>query len=124
MGSGRNYGKRQYFHAVTTTLDPAGTARVTVEIPECELFRVSISGIAAGATARYRGIHEMQAGGLDPVDSLAGTAISAAFSAPLDEANADSGWIPAQPTAIRVVALVGVLTVTVHWVSHVPPQVA
>lgn len=125
MATGRNFGRRQFFHAEAVSLNSAvpGSERATILVPDCEMFRVEINAIGSGATVRYRGTRELQEGGALPVDLLDATAVAAGYAALLSETVLSSGWIPAQPTGVRVEAVGGTATVSVQWLSDNLPTV-
>ncbi len=117
----RSIGLRDYLHVSTVTV--AAGADATVLMPLCCMFRVVATTVASGATLLYRGVEELETneGGADPTDTAA---LDALFCDILSAARADSGWIDAQASGVRVEAVTDSVTVKVMWTSRLKPAIA
>ena len=119
----RNIGQLQYLHIRTATaVDDEDT--VTFFMPGCTMFRVKLTSVASGASLLYRGVEELvtpDAYGPDPDDT---GALDADFCDVLTEDVADSGWIDAQVSGIRIEGVTGLTTVKVMWTSRFKPAIA
>ena len=117
----RLIGPRDYLHIVTETL--AAGADATVLTPLACMVRVKCTSVASGATLLYRNVQELEdiGGGADPTDTIA---LDADFCDVLSETAADSGWIDAQPSGVRVEAVTDAVTVKIMWTSRLKPAIA
>ena len=114
----RLLGPRNFLHLDTQTLDAGDDA--TVVMSGCEMFRIVCTSVASGATLLYRGIDEVAgADGGDPADT---DALSAGDCDILDGTRAESGWIDAQVSAVRLEAVTDSVTVKVQWTSRFLPS--
>lgn len=104
----------QVERAALTTGDP----RATVLMPLANDFRLLLVGDAAGLVVLFRGVHELN-NSADPDDT---GALSSADCSQLDEYRTDSGWIPAQPSGIRLELTTGsAADVIVEYTSRTRP---
>ena len=85
------------------------------------MWRLVATAVGEGATLRYRGVKEGADGIADATDT---GALDAAYSDILSSTVLDTGWIDAQPSAIRIEAVGGTVTVKIMWTSRLLPAIA
>jgi hypothetical protein len=118
----RNIGEIGYPNIRTFSLDDGDSE--TVLMPLCNMFRIKLTSVATGATLLWRGVAELQTPddmGADPADT---DPLDADFCDVLSETAADSGWIDAQGSGVRIEAVTDSVVVKVMWTSRVKPVIA
>ena len=117
----RNTALLDYLHTETHSLDD--TEFETVPTPLSCMFRVVLTTVGSGGTVLYRGVKELDTpeGGADPSDTAA---LDADFCDILSADRPESGWIDAQPSAVRIEAADATCVVKVQWTSRVKPTIA
>lgn len=107
---------RDYLHVDRRTLT-AEEDEATVLMPLANDFRVIIRGELEGVELLFRGVLELN-GNADPADT--GPLVPSECSV-LDSLRTDSGWIPAQPSGLRLqlaAASVAAVDVIVEYTSR------
>jgi hypothetical protein len=90
----------------------------TVVMPLANDFRLLLSGDATGVVVLFRNVHELDTGVADPADT---EDLEESECSQLDETRIDSGWIPAQPSALRLEVIMGEAEVIVEFTSRTRP---
>lgn len=114
----RTMAGRDYLHTGRVTLN-SGDDSATIQLPLANDFRLFIAGEPAEIVVLYRNARELGSGIADPTDI---SPLVAAECSQLDEFRNDSGWCPAQPSAIRLKLTSGTAAVIVYeWTSRTRP---
>ena len=108
---------RDFFQTARVSLTTEAPS-ATVSIPLANDFRLLLSGDATGVVVLFRNVHELDTGIADPSDTAA---LSASECSQLDETRVDTGWVPAQPSAIRLEATAGEIDVLIEYTSRTRP---
>lgn len=94
----RTMALRDYLHVQRVTLTTA-SPRATLSVPLANDFRLGLAGLVTDQVVIYRNVAELGTGIADSSDTAA---LSVANCSQLDAYRSDSGWTPAQPSALRV----------------------
>jgi hypothetical protein len=113
----RTMALRDFFQVARVSLT-AGSPSATVLMPLANDFRLLLSGDATGVVVLFRNVHELDTGVADPADTAA---LSASECSQLDEVRIDTGWIPAQPSGVRLEATDGEIDVIIEYTSRTRP---
>ncbi len=113
----RTMALRDFFQVARVSLT-SGSPRATVSMPLANDFRVLLSGDATGVVVLFRNVHELDTGIADPADTAA---LVESECSQLDETRIDSGWVPAQPSALRLEVTSGEADVIVEYTSRTRP---
>ena len=93
----RTMALRDFLHVQRVTLTTASPS-ATLSVPLANDFRVGLAGLITDQVVLYRNAAELGTGIADPSDTAA---LAAASCSQLDAYRTDSGWTPAQPSALR-----------------------
>lgn len=93
----RTMAGRDFLHVKRVTLTTAAPS-ATVSIPLANDFRVGLAGVLTDEEVLFRNVAELETGIANPADTAA---LSATNCSQLDAYRPDSGWIPAQSSALR-----------------------
>jgi hypothetical protein len=113
----RTMALRDFFQVARVSLT-AGSPSATVLMPLANDFRLLLSGDTTGVVVLFRNVHELDTGVADPADTAA---LSASECSQLDEVRIDTGWIPAQPSGVRLEATDGEIDVIIEYTSRTRP---
>jgi hypothetical protein len=113
----RTMALRDFFQVERVSLSTASPS-ATVLMPLANDFRLLLVGDPAGLTVLFRNVHELSTGSPDGGDTAA---LSAGECSELSEYRADSGWIPAQPSGVRLEATAGEIDVIIEYTSRTRP---
>jgi len=113
----RTMALRDFFQVTRASLT-SGSPSATVLMPLANDFRLLLNGDATGVVVLFRNIHELDTGVADPADT---GALSAADCSQLDENRIDTGWIPAQPSGVRLEVTSGEIDVIIEYTSRTRP---
>jgi hypothetical protein len=113
----RTMALRDFFQVARVSLT-AEEPLATVLMPLANDFRLLLSGDATGVVVLFRNVHELDTGVADPADTAA---LSASECSQLDETRIDTGWIPAQPSGVRLEATAGEIDVIIEYTSRTRP---
>ena len=113
----RTMALRDFFQVARAELT-TGSPSATVEMPLANDFRVLLSGDASGVVVHFRNVHELSTGVADPADTAA---LVESECSQLDENRTDTGWIPAQPSGIRLEVTAGEIDVIIEYTSRTRP---
>ena len=94
----RTMAGRDFLHTGRVTLS-GGSPSATIELPLANDFRLFLLGDPGGIVVLYRNARELGSGIADPTDV---SLLVASECSQLDEYRNDSGWCPAQPSAVRL----------------------
>ena len=108
---------RDFFQVERVSLSTASPS-ATVLMPLANDFRLLLVGDPSGLTVLFRNVHELSTGSPDAGDTAA---LSASECSELSEYRADSGWIPAQPSGVRLEATDGEIDVIIEYTSRTRP---
>ena len=98
----------------------SGSPTATVSMPLANDFRLLFSGDPSGLTVLFRNVKELANQNADPTDTAA---LVASECSELSEYRPDSGWIPAQPSGVRLELTGGsAATVIVEFTSRTRPD--
>jgi hypothetical protein len=115
----RTMALRDFLQVKRVSLSTA-SPRATVLMPLANDFRLLLVGDPAGLTVLFRGTHELKTGVADPADT---GALAAGDCSELSEFRPDSGWIPGQPSGVRLELTVGsAADVIVEYTSRTRPD--
>jgi len=96
-----------------------GSPNATVLTPLANDFRLLLSGDPTGLGVIFRNVHELDGGTADPADTAS---LAPASCSEITEHRPDSGWIPAQPSGVRLELTTGAAaTVLVEYTSRTRP---
>lgn len=113
----RTMALRDYLQVERASLT-TGAASATVLMPLANDFRLLLAGDPSGLTVLFRNVHEVQ-GNADPADTAA---LVSGECSELSEFRPDSGWIPAQPSGVRLELTAGAAAdVIVEYTSRTRP---
>ena len=113
----RTMALRDFFQVARVSLT-AEEPSATVIMPLANDFRLLLSGDTTGVVVLFRNVHELDTGIADPADTAA---LSASECSQLDESRVDTGWIPAQPSGVRLEATAGEIDVIIEYTSRTRP---
>ena len=113
----RTMALRDFFQVARVSLT-AEEPSATVIMPLANDFRLLLSGDATDVVVLFRNVHELDTGVADPADTAA---LSASECSQLDEVRIDTGWIPAQPSGVRLEATDGEIDVIIEYTSRTRP---
>lgn len=113
----RTMALRDFFQVARAELT-TGSPSATVDMPLANDFRLLLSGDTTGVVVLFRNVHELDTGVADPADTAA---LSASECSQLDESRVDTGWIPAQPSGVRLEATAGEIDVIIEYTSRTRP---
>jgi hypothetical protein len=113
----RTMALRDFFQVARVSLT-AEEPSATVIMPLANDFRLLLSGDTTGVVVLFRNVHELDTGIADPADTAA---LSASECSQLDETRVDTGWIPAQPSGVRLEASAGEIDVIIEYTSRTRP---
>jgi hypothetical protein len=113
----RTMALRDFFQVARVSLT-AEEPSATVIMPLANDFRLLLSGDATDVVVLFRNVHELDTGVADSADTAA---LSASECSQLDETRVDTGWIPAQPSGVRLEATAGEIDVIVEYTSRTRP---
>ena len=113
----RTMALRDFFQVARVSLT-AEEPSATVLMPLANDFRLLLSGDATDVVVLFRNVHELDTGVADPADTAA---LSASECSQLDEVRIDTGWIPAQPSGVRLEATDGEIDVIIEYTSRTRP---
>ena len=112
----RTMALRDFLQVERVSLSTASPS-ATVSMPLANDFRLLLVGDPAGLTVLFRGTHELNTGVADP------GALAAGDCSELSEYRVDTGWIPAQPSGLRLELTVGAAAdVIVEYTSRTRPD--
>lgn len=115
----RTMALRDYLHVQRVTLTTA-SPRATLSVPLANDFRIGLAGLVTDQVVIYRNVAELD-GVANPADTAA---LAASACSQLDSYRPDSGWTPAQPSALRVELTAGTsVTVVLEHTSRIRPGV-
>ena len=115
----RTMALRDFLQVERVSLSTASPS-ATVSMPLANDFRLLLVGDPAGLTVLFRGTHELNTGVADPADT---GALAAGDCSELSEYRVDTGWIPAQPSGLRLELTVGATAdVIVEYTSRTRPD--
>lgn len=110
----RTMALRDYLHVDRRTLT-AEDDTALVLMPLANDFRVLIRGDLEGVELLFRGVAELN-GNADPADTAP---LLSSDSSVLDSLRPESGWIPAQPSGVRLQLVAGAsVDVIVEYTSR------
>ena len=110
---------RDYLHVNRLTMTSEAD-EATVLMPLANDFRVLIRGDLEGVELMFRGVAELN-GNADPADTAP---LLSSESSVLDSLRPDSGWIPAQPSGVRLQLVAGAsVDVIVEYTSRTKLEV-
>lgn len=113
----RTMALRDYLHVNRLTMTSEAD-EATVLMPLANDFRVIIRGDLEGVELWFRGVLELN-GNADPSDTAA---LLSSECSVLDALRPDSGWIPAQPSGVRLQLVEGSeVDVIVEYTSREKP---
>ena len=114
----RTMALRDFFQVTRVSLTTASPS-ATVLMPLANDFRLLLVGDPAGLTVLFRNVQELSTGSPDGGDTAA---LSASECSELSEYRADGGWIPAQPSGVRLELTLGsAADVIVEYTSRTRP---
>lgn len=114
----RTMALRDYFQVERVSLSTASPS-ADVLMPLANDFRLLLVGDPSGLTVLFRNVHELSTGTADPADT---GALAAGDCSELGEFRPDSGWIPAQPSGVRLELTVGsAADIIVEYTSRTRP---
>jgi hypothetical protein len=115
----RTMALRDYLQVERVALT-SGSPMATVSMPLANDFRLYLTGDPTGVTVLYRNVKELATQGADPTDTAA---LVVNECSQLDEVRTDSGWCPAQPSALRFELTGGTAaSVVVEYTSRTRPD--
>ena len=114
----RTMALRDFLQVERVSLSTA-SPRATVLMPLANDFRLLLVGDPAGLTVLFKNVRELDTGVADPTDT---GALVVGKCSELSEYRADSGWIPAQSSGVRLELTVGsAADVIVEYTSRTRP---
>lgn len=114
----RTMALRDFLQVERVSLSTASRS-ATVAMPLANDFRLLLVGDPSGLTVLFRNVHELSGGGADPADT---GALAAGDCSEVSEFRPDSGWIPAQSSAVRLELTLGsAADVIVEYTSRTRP---
>ena len=114
----RTMALRDYFHVERVSLSTA-SPRATVSMSLANDFRVYLVGDPSDLVVLYRNVKELD-GVADPSDTAA---LVVNECSQVDQYRSDSGWTPAQPSAIRLELTEGTAAdIVVEFTSRTRPD--
>lgn len=115
----RTMALRDYLQVQRVALT-SGSPMATVSMPLANDFRLLVSGDPSGLTVLFRNVKELANQNADPTDTAA---LVASECSELSEYRPDTGWIPAQPSGVRLELTGGsAATVIVEFTSRTRPD--